>query len=96
MAVTMCCPTEKEWGILKKYFNRAPSAGLDGLVFVSLDMQEMLDLEDGQQVTYDFGGEPDIWTDLIQDPEDYGVKVLKSHEQLSETALANLKEAADE
>lgn len=70
----------EDWKVLKKYLGKG-----EGLVFVSEetlamfpeDQQKKLrEMDKDPRVEYDFGGEPDIYVDIIHDPDSYAAKEL--------------------
>lgn len=58
--------SEEDWKVLKKYI----SSDCSGLVLVKEDVAKERGIEDGYDRGYDFGGDADVWLDLV-DTEDH-------------------------
>lgn len=60
-------PTQEQWAVLEALGLTAPGVGV---VLVSPDVQETLPpLPDA--IEYDFGGEADLWVEVVASPRHY-------------------------
>lgn len=67
MAANVRIVPKKHWNILQEYLcNDA-----DGIVLIPMELVNTLnikeDITDGTTVSYDFGGEADVWLDIVTD-----------------------------
>jgi hypothetical protein len=70
MAAYLVCVTESEWDVLKGVLSRCE----EGAILVPPGVQEALrqklnldELPDGDLIDYDFGGEADVYLDVLTD-----------------------------
>ena len=82
MATVKIVPKE-DWEIVRKYLGADDGGGL--ILVLEQNLRDFTEKEaqkirekDGEYVYYDFGGEADIWIDVLLDPCDYCTDVLLS------------------
>ena len=77
MAAVLRLVPQKDWEVLKKYLS-----GSEGCVLIpetllySLpeNQRNRLQGSDSSLVEYDYGGEADVWVDMVQSPDAYFLK----------------------
>lgn len=73
MAAIVKVVPKKDWEIIKKYL------GSDGVVLIPEDVakQEGVEHMDYEEVSYNFGGEADVWMDVVCDGNHHVMPILK-------------------
>ena len=76
-------PTKEQWEVLRELGLNAPE---QGMTIISPLVARYMRLkgravEHGEEVDYDFGGEPDVWLDVVTDDKHLFVKRLLLHEE---------------
>lgn len=85
MAAYVVKLTKEEWDVLASITARLN----DGGIVVPPDVAEKFEKEtgeeipDGAMIDYDFGGDPDVWLDIMED-DNYAAGAIRSHLQLEE------------
>lgn len=81
MAAYVVCPNEQQWEVLQWFLGQAR----EGCILVAPEARQQIkekhgfdpDEIEGQPIAYDFGGEPDVWLDVVRGPDNFGVAAMR-------------------
>ncbi len=80
MAAFVIIPTEAQWAVLEEILNQVG----EGAIIVPPEVvaslkQQGLDLSPLDLIDYDFGGEADIFIDVMRDENHFAIEAIKEH-----------------
>ena len=86
MAAYVVKLTEEEWAVLSSITARLEDGGIVVPPDVAKKFEEETgkEIPDGALIDYDFGGDPDVWLDILGETDSYQASAIKRHLDLDD------------